>query len=253
MLELWKGKKVAFLGDSITDPNCYSAHKKYWAFLEDMLGIKALVYGVSGETWLGMRGFLERLHSEHGDDVDAIVFFAGTNDFNQSVPIGQWWETSDEETNNRTVVAKYPKRNFIFGTDTLKGRMNAALCYAKENFPSQQIVLATPVHRGKAFFGNDNVQPEEAFPNLAGLYFDEYVNAIKEAGAVWALPLVDLHSLSGLQPFASSHGDFFCDAGCDLLHPSEAGHYRMALAMACAFNALPPSFKQGLFRTGPKA
>ena len=35
----WQGKRVGYLGDSITDPNCYGDKiKKYWDFLQEWLG-----------------------------------------------------------------------------------------------------------------------------------------------------------------------------------------------------------------------
>lgn len=36
---LWKGKKVAYFGDSITDPNIKASKVKYWGFLQDWLGV----------------------------------------------------------------------------------------------------------------------------------------------------------------------------------------------------------------------
>ncbi len=47
----WKGKKVAYFGDSITDPNIKASKVKYWGFLEEWLGITPYVYGVSGRQW----------------------------------------------------------------------------------------------------------------------------------------------------------------------------------------------------------
>ena len=36
----WYGKKVGYIGDSITDPNCYGDNiKKYWDFLKEWLDI----------------------------------------------------------------------------------------------------------------------------------------------------------------------------------------------------------------------
>ena len=43
----WQGKRVAYFGDSITDPNNQAAGNKYWNFLEQWLGIKPFVYAVS--------------------------------------------------------------------------------------------------------------------------------------------------------------------------------------------------------------
>ena len=50
----WQGKKVGYIGDSITDPNCYGDNiKKYWDFLKEWLGITG---GKAEErTWLRSR------------------------------------------------------------------------------------------------------------------------------------------------------------------------------------------------------
>jgi hypothetical protein len=47
----WQGKRVAYLGDSITDPRNKASQKKYWAWLQEWLGITPYVYGVSGRQW----------------------------------------------------------------------------------------------------------------------------------------------------------------------------------------------------------
>ena len=35
----WQGKRVAYFGDSITDPRNSGSKKKYWGFLEDWLQV----------------------------------------------------------------------------------------------------------------------------------------------------------------------------------------------------------------------
>ena len=69
----WKGKRVAYLGDSITDPRNSGAKKKYWGFLQDWLDITPFVYGISGRQWNDIPNQADKLHNEHGDDVDAIL------------------------------------------------------------------------------------------------------------------------------------------------------------------------------------
>ena len=92
----WKGKKVAYFGDSITDPNIKASKVKYWGFLQDWLGIIPYVYGVSGRQWNDIPRQADKLQKEHGDDFDAILIFMGTNDYNNGVPIGVWYtETFD--------------------------------------------------------------------------------------------------------------------------------------------------------------
>ena len=60
----------------------------FWGYLQEWLGIKPLVYGVSGRKWDDVPNQANQLKSEHGDGFDAIIIFMGTNDFMADVPIG---------------------------------------------------------------------------------------------------------------------------------------------------------------------
>ena len=60
----WKGKKVAFLGDSITDKSHVGTTKNYWQYLEDMLGLEALVYGLNGHNWIGVLEQAQKLKED---------------------------------------------------------------------------------------------------------------------------------------------------------------------------------------------
>ena len=92
----WKGKRVAYFGDSITDPRNSASKTKYWGFLEQWLGIKPYVYGVSGRQWNDIPRQADLLKKEHGNDFDAILILMGTNDYNNAVPIGEWFEEKME-------------------------------------------------------------------------------------------------------------------------------------------------------------
>ena len=74
------------------------------------------------------------------------------------------------------------------------------------------------------------------------LYADAYVAKIREAGSVWAVPVIDLNSISGLYPVADSHVRYFSDGQTDRLHPNAAGHERMAKALAYQLLAFPACF-----------
>ncbi len=240
----WKGKKVAFLGDSITDKIHVGTTKNYWQYLAEMLGLEPLVYGINGNQWNGILKQAQKLKADVGDEVDAIIIFAGTNDYNAGIPLGEWYTFSYEETTVRgggKEVRK--KRSADLNSNTFRGRINEALSYLKQNFPTQQIILMTPIHRAQARFSNDNIQPEEAFPNKLGLYVDEYVNAIKEAGNVWAVPVIDLNSICGLYPMFDTHTQYFHDVTTDRLHPNANGHYRMAKAIMYQLLAYPADFR----------
>ena len=89
----WYGKRVAYLGDSITDERQTTTQKVYWQYLEELLGIVPTVYGISGNQWHQIIPQAERMIAKQGQEVDAILIFMGTNDFNAGVPLGAWvWE-----------------------------------------------------------------------------------------------------------------------------------------------------------------
>ena len=244
MTSQWRGRRVAFLGDSITDKCHVGTTKNYWQYLGEELGLEPLVYGINGHDWRGVMGQAERLKAEQGDRVDAIFIFAGTNDFNGGCPLGTWWEMTQETINSHGQTLTKPRRRLSLDAQTFRGRINRVLSYLRQEFPSQQLVLMTPIHRGYANFGGANVQPEESFPNDAGIYLETYVGALREAADIWATELIDLYRISGLHPLTASHSVFFHDAKTDLPHPSAAGHFRIAQAMKHRMLAMPASFRQ---------
>ena len=103
--------------------------------------------------------------------------------------------------------------------------------------------LLTPIHRSYAKFGEKNVQPDESFPNRIGLYIDSYVEAVKEAGNVWAVPVIDLNALCGLYPNTPAHAKYFANKDTDRLHPNADGHYRIAKTLARQLASLPANFE----------
>ena len=242
----WKGKKVGYIGDSITDPNCLTNVKRYWSFLQDWLGITPWVYGVNGREWNDVPRQAEALKKEHGNEVDAVVVLIGTNDFNAGVPIGSWYTEKEEQvatglgSAQRMETRKH--RTPALTDDTFKGRINKGLGQLKALFPDKQIVLLTPLHRAFATFGDTNVQPDESYQNRCGEYFDAYVQAIKEAGNVWGVPVIDLNAASGLSPMMQEHIAYFCNPETDRLHPNTEGHKRIARTLMYQLLALPCAF-----------
>ena len=228
MNEQWKNKKVAFLGDSITDKIHVGTTRNYWDYLADSSLIVPLVYGLNGWTWAGIREQAENLLKDHGDDVDALFVFMGTNDYRRSVPLGEWFELREEEVNSDGVIRKKMRRCFNTDPETFRGRINNGMSFLKKHFPKQQIILLTPIHRGFACFSETNVQPEEAFPNELNLYVESYIGCIKEAGNIWSVPVIDLNSVSGLFPMMDEYAQYYHDPATDRLHPNAAGHRRIA-------------------------
>lgn len=239
----WNGKKVAYLGDSITDAAQLQKQNVFWNFLKDILGIEPFVYGINGHQMNQIIGQAEKLEAEHGQDFDAIIVFIGTNDYNASVPVGQWYTEKGEVTTiggPKQVVRKH--RQLIMDDATFCGRTNQAMAYLKHHFPTKQIILLTPIHRAYATFGQGNIQPDESWANGVGQYIDEYVQAIREAGSIWAMPVIDLNAICGLYPLEPGQNGYFRNADTDLLHPNTEGHRRMAYALAYQLLGYPAQF-----------
>ena len=82
--------------------------------------------------------------------------------------------------------------------------------------------MFTPIHR-EVFAG----QKTEFQPNGAGLYLDQYVDAVKEVAEWYSIPVCDLYSISGLQPNNSNHKSLYFSPN-DGLHPKAEGHEVLA-------------------------
>lgn len=242
----WMGKRVAYLGDSVTDPKNKAAQKKYWQYLQDWLHITPYVYAVSGKQWNDIPRQANLLKKEHANNFDAILIFMGTNDYNAGIPIGEWY-TEQEETViagihelKHEVIRKriYP----IKDANTYRGRINIALDSLKRMFPNKQIILLTPIHRA-GFYPNDkNWQPTEDYTNKCGEYISRYVESVKEAANIWSVPVIDLNANSGLYPLMNEHAQYFNNAKTDRLHPNDQGHRRLASTLMYQLLAFPCIF-----------
>ena len=86
---------------------------------------------------------VEQLKKEHGGEVDAIVILMGTNDFNDGVPIGEWFtETEEEVMAARGKTKKLETRKkctSIMDGSTYKGRINIGINRLKQLFPDREI------------------------------------------------------------------------------------------------------------------
>lgn len=231
-------KKVLFLGDSITDAHHIGCTKNYWGFLAERYGFKPLVYGINGQRWFDIKNQAKKYKDEHSECPDVIFVFAGTNDFNSDTPLGEWYSVADAKVNKngREVVLK--KREFSLDRGTLRGRINSAMSYIRDEFPTSRVVLLTPIHRGYATFGANNVQPDESYANALGLFIDDYVAVVKEAGNVWAAKVVDINADSWLYPVSRAQDAYISNPERDRLHPSSAGHERIAEAISLAVGDL---------------
>ncbi|MDO4171853.1 MAG: SGNH/GDSL hydrolase family protein [Prevotellaceae bacterium] len=239
----WQGKKVAYFGDSITDPRNKAAAKKYWHLLQEWLGITPYVYAVSGRQWNDIPRQADKLMAEHKDSVDAIIILMGTNDYNNGVPLGKWYEEKEEEVmyghGQPKKMTKRTRQYLCMDNSTYRGRINIAMNKVKRMYPTKQIVVLTPLHRQNFHANEKNWQCSEDYTNSCGEYLKAYVDATKEMADVWAVPVIDFGALTGLYPMMDEYAQYFNNADTDRLHPNGKGHERMAKTLMYQLLTLP--------------
>ena len=59
---------------------------------------------------------------------------------------------------------------------------------------------------------------------------------------MWAVPVIDMNSASGLYPMLDEHAQYFNKRDTDRLHPNDEGHRRMARTLMYQLLALPCVF-----------
>ena len=80
----------------------------------------------------------------------------------------------------------------------------------------------TPIHRFTFMNQQTDLQA-----NASGLYLDNYVECVKEAGRIFGIPVIDLNGESGLYPMNTENGNAFFNT-TDKLHPNANGHLKIA-------------------------
>ena len=203
-----KGKKVNFLGDSITEGVGTSApENRYVDVCARLIELgEARNYGISGTRFakqykptadnprfdLDFCGRVEEMDA----DADLIVVFGGTNDFGHGdARFGHW----GDKTN-----------------DTFFGALYTLSVDLINKYPTARILFFTPLHR--------STKPEPRFKGDGYWSLDDYAAAIRQNAAYFAFPVLDLRTQSGIQPSIPVIKEKFTTDG---LHPNDAGHERL--------------------------
>jgi lysophospholipase L1-like esterase len=218
--EKWTNKKANFLGDSITQGT--GTTKTYHAYLQESSGLSVVRnYGISGSTISNSSNPMHSRSLTMDTDADLICVFGGTNDFFFNVPLGSLYTL--DGSGNRIVT---------INTAQFYGALHQLCKNLISTYPGKQIVLFTPLHR--EVFGT---QPTELQKNTAGLFIEDYVNAIVDIGKWYSIPVLDLYRVSGLQPNEPSNKSLYFSP-TDGLHPNAAGHQVIANKLQLFINAI---------------
>ena len=196
------GKKWAVLGDSITAGDGLTANiiTRYSSVVAKQCGIIPYNYGYSGSR-IAVQGSegdatydnaMVIRYASMIDDADYITVLGGINDANNQLPLGTLGDTD---------------------ISTFYGALEVLITGLLTKYPGKAIGFITYPH----YQGSERHQT--------------YVNAIKEACARYAIPVLDLHSNGGMNTMTTAFSQMFYSDG---LHPNELGQAVMARKI-CAF------------------
>lgn len=198
------GKKVVFLGDSITEGVGASCEEtRYVNVFGKITGTTVLNYGIGGTRFAKQTNPTNKVWDNNDfcgrymnmdDGADIVVVFGSTNDYGHGdAPFGL--------TSDRT-------------PDTFIGATHYLMKGLIEKYPEAEIVFMTPLHRE----GENN-------PDSKGHILKDYSDTIKEVAEYYSIPVLDLYSVYGVCPDIKAHKEKFCPDG---LHPNDAGHKKIA-------------------------
>ena len=211
-------KKITCVGDSITAGS--GTTRTYWSILNETLHPESM-------TGMGVAGSCVSVKSDYGTsnsplirryssipESDIITIYMGTNDYGHETPMGTAEDTED--------ISFY-------------GALDVIITGIQKAHPDAKLVWITPTHRYG--FGTSKLLGTaftyDYLPNGRGYSLNDYVDAIKEVCQKYDVPVIDLFTLSGMDPSLSEVRRQYMPDG---LHPNSSGHEKIATIIAKALN-----------------
>ena len=202
-----KNRKINFLGDSITEGVGVSSEENIYlnVIKREASLAEARNYGISGTRIARQQrpskdprmdlDFVSRVE-EMDADADVVVVFGGTNDYGHGdAPFG-------------TFADRTP--------DTFYGACHTLMSKLIHKYPLATIAFVTPMHRL-----DDTNLKGEGYKEVNVAPLSVYVDIIKEVAVYYALPVLDLFTMSGIQPNIPILRETYCPDG---VHPNDAGN-----------------------------
>lgn len=197
------GLRANFLGDSITwgySPADDGSRliNPFPTLVGNTLGLSVVTnYGISGSTIGDNAGgvnapFCNR-YNQMDTSADLIFVLGGTNDWAKNVPLGTITDSTSA---------------------TFYGALNILVAGLLNQYPTQTIVLATPMHR-----------KGDTVANSVGSTLNDYRNAVINIGAKYGVAVLDLYATSGFFPDNTTNFGAICPDG---RHPNDVGHQKLA-------------------------
>jgi lysophospholipase L1-like esterase len=166
-------------------------------------------------TWkldgLDQRDIVSKIGRMDYSTADVFTIFFGTNDFGNERPIGLNSDTTPE---------------------TFKGAINYVITRLKAAYPTVQLIFFTPVWRARNIFGDG--KDSDTYPNPAGIYLIQYVDALLEVCALHDVDVFDTYRSSDI------NAEYAKKYLLDGLHLSRAGADHLGALFAEQLKILIP-------------
>lgn len=210
----YENKKIAFLGDSITDKSYNSSLECFYATeVCETLKATQLNYGIASstisvgteDTTIG-NPMVNRF-SEMDSSADLVIVAGGTNDwFYARCPVGDMSSRDNQ---------------------TFYGALHNLCLGLKKKYPTQTIIFMTPLMRRQNSYQN----PTSV--NRYGKTCKQYGEIIKEVCHYYSIPTLDMYGESGLYPFDDElalldYNQQGTDGSYYYTHPNSNGHKKMS-------------------------
>lgn len=206
----FKGKKVVFEGDSITDSDFATEYNgKSWAdYLKIKLKLGDVINNSVGGSTIStnntatLNGSVVTRISEtnYPSGVKLFIIFAGTNDWNNNVTLGDIDSTD---------------------SSTILGALNNCIDTAQTKCPDATIVVIAPMHRSGM----------RTATRTAGK-LEDVGEGYKKVCKNWGVNFFDSLENFGMNAYNSTIASKYYIESDGQLHPNPAGHKRIATRMA---------------------
>lgn len=199
-INVLKGKKINFLGDSLTHGPGNDNINSYTTFLANEYGCTTRNYGIIGSTiqYDEDRNPMCVRYADMDNDADIVAFMGGTNDYWNNKPLGQFGDTT---------------------YDTFYGALDVLISGLIAKYPTAFVYAVTPPHGyGPNFTG-------ETKTNAGSM--QDIADAVKQVAAKYSILVLDVFNAGGLYPKISAQADVYYNSS-DGVHLTVAGQKRLA-------------------------
>lgn len=226
-----RGKRVAFLGDSITAGSGATSNAyRYSTVLsskadcvEVNLGNPGTCIAANTKNNRTSERFITRATIENLSACDFVFVFGGTNDVSYDIkPVGDYF--SEQAITGNTYMGT-KKRVPNSDNESFSGALHELLIQIRAAAPSAQIIFIQMLNRGH--WSSTPTRPNSAECNANGDYMQDFRDAIDAICKSYCIPVIPLNSLFG-QDWTNDTPSSLSSMDYDGIHPNNLGHKRIA-------------------------